>query len=95
MRVTLAATLKLDASAGSVEEAARIVRRIRARWLKTRILLRADSGFAREALKAWREQNRVDFVFGLGRKPRLFEEIEAELAQAGRKPPRPANRPAA
>ena len=72
----------IDASAGSVEEAARIVRQIRARWPKTRILLRANSGFAREALMAWCEQNRVDFLFGLARNPRLVEEIAAELAQA-------------
>ena len=37
------------------EEIARIVTRIRARWPRVRILLRADSGFAREALMAWCE----------------------------------------
>ena len=42
----------IDAGAGSVEEVARIVGQIRTRWPKTRILLRADSGFAREALMA-------------------------------------------
>ena len=47
-----------------------------------RILLRADSGFAREALMTWCERNRVDFVFGLARNARLVAEIEAELAQA-------------
>ena len=72
----------IDASAGAVEEAARMVRRIRARWPKTRILLRADSGFAREALMAWREQNRVDFVFGLARNARLVEEIAVKLLEA-------------
>jgi hypothetical protein len=81
----LAAKLRpsnIDASAGSVEEVARIVGQIRTRWPKTRILLRADSGFAREALMAWCEQNRIDFVFGLARNARLVAEIEAELAQA-------------
>jgi len=71
-----------DGSAGAVEEVARIVGQIRARWPKTRILLRADSGFAREALMAWCEMNRVDFVFGLARNPRLVEEIAVELLQA-------------
>ena len=42
----------IDASAGSVEEVSRIVGRIRQRWPKVRVLLRADSGFAREALMA-------------------------------------------
>ena len=46
------------------------------------MLLRADSGFAREALMAWCEEHRVDFVFGLARNPRLVSEIAAELAQA-------------
>ena len=40
----------IDASAGAVEEVDRIVGQIRKRWPRVRILLRADSGFAREAL---------------------------------------------
>ena len=51
----LAAKLRrsnIDASAGATEEVARIVERIRARWPRVKILLRADSGFAREALMA-------------------------------------------
>jgi hypothetical protein len=72
----------IDASAGSVEQVARIVAQIRARWPHVRILLRADSGFAREALMAWCEENRVDYVFGLARNARLVAAIEAELAAA-------------
>ena len=72
----------IDASAGAVEETARLVSQIRARWPRVRILLRADSGFAREALMAWCEQNRVDFVFGLARNTRLVEEIAVDLIQA-------------
>jgi DDE family transposase len=72
----------IDASAGAVEETARIVGRIRARWPHVRILLRADSGFAREALMGWCEANRVDFVFGLARNKRLVDEIYVELVQA-------------
>jgi hypothetical protein len=84
-RHLLAAKLRpsnIDGSAGAKEEIARIVAQIRARWPGTRILLRADSGFAREALMAWCEQNRVDFVFGLARNARLVDEIYVELAQA-------------
>jgi hypothetical protein len=84
-RHLLAAKLRpsnIDGSAGSVEEVARIVGQVRARWPKTRILLRADSGFARAALMSWCEANRVDFVFGLARNARLVAEIGAELAQA-------------
>jgi hypothetical protein len=72
----------IDASAGSVEAIERIVRQIRARWPHVRILLRADSGFAREALMAWCEENRVDYVFGLARNTRLVAMIEPELAAA-------------
>lgn len=72
----------IDASAGAVEEIARIVAQIRRRWPKTRILLRADSGFAREVLMAWCEANAVDYLFGLARNRRLVAEIEAELAAA-------------
>jgi DDE family transposase len=84
-RHLLAAKLRrsnIDASAGSVEEIERIVRQIRERWPRVRILLRADSGFAREVLMAWCEENRVDYVFGLARNERLVAMIEAELAAA-------------
>ena len=40
------------------------------------------SGFAREALMAWCEANRVDYLFGLARNPRLAAMIENELAAA-------------
>ena len=72
----------IDASAGAVEEVARIVTQIRARWPKARILLRANSGFAREELMGWCETNSVDYVFGLARNVRLVAELEAELAAA-------------
>jgi hypothetical protein len=84
-RHLLAAKLRrsnIDASAGAVEEVARIVGRIRRRWPKTRILLRGDSGFAREALMAWCEANRVDFLFGLARNQRLEAAIKTELMAA-------------
>jgi len=84
-RHLLAAKLRrsnIDAAAGAVEEMTRIIGRIRARWPRVRILLRADSGFCREALMAWCEANRVDYVFGLARNERLVAEIETELAEA-------------
>jgi len=72
----------IDASAGAVEEIARIVRQIRSRWPRVRILLRADSGFARDAIMSWCEQNRVDYLFGLARNTRLEAELAGELALA-------------
>jgi hypothetical protein len=84
-RHLLAAKLRrsnIDGAAGAVEEVARIVAQIRRRWPRVRILLRGDSGFTREALMAWCEANRVDFLFGLARNERLEEAIKAELITA-------------
>jgi hypothetical protein len=84
-RHLLAAKLRrsnIDASAGAVEEVARIVGHIRGRWPRTRILLRGDSGFAREALMAWCEAHRVDYLFGLARNTRLEETVKSELIAA-------------
>ncbi len=98
-RHLLAAKLRpanIDGAAGAIEELARIVEQIRDDWPDVRILVRADSGFAREALMAWCEANRVDYVFGLARNKRLSGAIENALAAAA--PPTagaPASRPAA
>jgi hypothetical protein len=73
----------LDASAGCVEEVARIVAQIRQAWPEVRITLRGDSGFCREELMAWCEQNLVDYVLGLAKNERLKAEIAGELEQAG------------
>jgi Transposase DDE domain group 1 len=86
-RQLLAARLRranIDASAGAVEEVARIIGQIRQAWPRTRILLRADSGFAREALMAWCEANKVDYLFGLARNERLVAELETTMARAAR-----------
>ena len=72
----------LDAADGAVEAVARIVAQIRRRWPKVRILVRADSGFARDALMAWCEANGVHFLFGLAKNDRLIAMIAGELAQA-------------
>jgi hypothetical protein len=69
----------IDGAAGALDEVKRIVGRIRARFPRTRIILRADSGFTRDALMAWCEENDVDFIFGLARNERLVEMIAADL----------------
>jgi hypothetical protein len=97
-RHLLAAKLRcasLDAAAGSVEEVARIVAHIRRRWPRVRILLRADSGFARDELMTWCEANGVQFLFGLAKNDRLIVEIKCELeaaAQKSRRTGKPARR---
>src|SRR5262245_43632340 len=72
----------IDASAGAVEETARIIGQIRSRWPDVQIVLRADSGFAREELMAWCEDNAVDYVLGLARNDRLVAKIARQLAAA-------------
>jgi hypothetical protein len=69
----------IDGSAGSLDEVKRIVARIQARWPKTRFVLRADSGFARDELMTWCEENDVDFIFGLAKNSRLEAMISTEL----------------
>jgi hypothetical protein len=85
-RHLLAAKLRpsnIDGAAGAREEVARLVTQLRASWPRTRILLRADSGFCREDLMQWCEANRVDYLFGLARNDRLVSRIQKELADAG------------
>ena len=43
----------------------RLVRRIRAHWPTTRILIRGDGHYGRAQVMAWCELNGVDYVFGL------------------------------
>ena len=80
-----------DASAGSGEEVARIVRQIRQRWPRVQIILRADGGFCREEWMAWCETHDVDYVFGLARNARLrriigraMHEARQELRRTGK-----------
>jgi len=75
----------IDASKGCVEALERIVTRIRQRFAQVEILVRADSGFARERLMRWCEAHGVDYVLGLARNRRLERSIRKELARAARK----------
>jgi hypothetical protein len=71
-----------DASFGCQAEIQRIVAQIRAAWPEVKIILRGDSGFCRNELMSWCENNRVDFVFGLARNQRLRKIIGAQMYEA-------------
>jgi hypothetical protein len=71
-----------DAAFGSLAEIQRIVAQIRSAWPEVKIILRGDSGFCRNELMSWCENNRVDFVFGLARNQRLRKIIGAEMHEA-------------
>ncbi len=72
----------IDAYAGSVKHLDRIVKRIREVWPQVPIVVRGDSGFCREPLLAWCEENRVDYVIGLAKNNRLTKILGKELEEA-------------
>lgn len=72
----------IDASLGAVEEVERIVAQIRSSWPDVRIIVRAGSGFARDKLMDWCETNKIDYIFGLARNPRLEKKIASALEEA-------------
>ena len=71
-----------DARAGAVEETARLVGAIRARWPTVQIMRRVASGFCRESLMAWCAAHQVDSGFGVAKNRRLLAQGQAALAQA-------------
>ena len=71
-----------DASFGCLAEIRRIVGQIRAAWPEVKIVLRGDSGFCRNELMSWCENNSVDFVFGLARNQRLRKIIGQQMHEA-------------
>ena len=77
-------TADQDASCGSQLEVERIVEQIRRLWPEVDIILRADSGFCREELMQWCEQQGVFYVFGFARNERLRRLIEAPMQEAAR-----------
>ena len=60
----------------------RVIRRLRAAWPKTRLIVRADSGFAGPDLYRLCEEEAVGYVIGLARNARLKGQTEALLAEA-------------
>jgi len=68
-----------DGAAGSVAELERIVRQIRQHWPKTRIVIRGDSGFCREPIMRWCEDNDLYYLLGLARNKRLNRILGREM----------------
>jgi Transposase DDE domain group 1 len=72
-----------DPAGGVVQELERIVKKLRQRWPEVRIIVRGDSGFCRDEIMSFCEQNeKMDYVLGLAKNERLNKEIEAEMGQA-------------
>ena len=72
----------IDAAAGSVKHLKRIVAQLREVWPDVKVVVRADSGFCREEILRWCEDNGVDYVIGLAQNTRLKKMITAEQEQA-------------
>src|SRR5262245_6371191 len=72
----------IDGAEGAVEELTRIVTQIRQAWPAVKITIRADSGFCRDDLMTWCENNEIDYVLGLAKNERLKKEIAEETQQA-------------
>ena len=71
-----------DPAGGVTGPLGRIVARLRQEWPWLKILLRADSAYARDELMTWCKDNDVDYVIGLAKNSRLVERIGWELADA-------------
>jgi hypothetical protein len=69
----------IDACAGSVKHLKRIVAQLRQAWPDVKIVVRADSGFCREEILRWCEDNGMDYVIGLAKNTRLVAAIAADL----------------
>jgi Transposase DDE domain group 1 len=72
----------IDASAGALKQLQRIIGRIRQAWPRVRILIRGDSGFCREPIRAWCEAHGVDYLLGLAQNKRLLGLITEPSEQA-------------
>ncbi len=74
-----------DPFEGVIEDLARCVEKIRAKFPKARIIVRGDSGFCREEIMHWCETRRIDYVLGLAQNTRLVKMIKKDLKKAKRK----------
>ena len=69
-----------------------LVQRLRAQWPRTKIVLRADSGFCRDWLLSWCDCHDVKYIVGIARNDRLLaenaglmQEAEKEFKKTGQK----------
>jgi hypothetical protein len=72
----------IDTSTGLLKHLARIIAHLRQHWPQVQIVVRGDSGFCREHLMRWCEDQRVDYVFGLAKNRRLLRIIGREMQEA-------------
>jgi hypothetical protein len=72
-----------DPASGVLPELKRIVEKLREVWPEVTIIVRGDSGFCRDEIMSYCEQDpRLQYVLGLAKNSRLIKQIEAEMFQA-------------
>src|SRR5439155_21102358 len=72
-----------DPASGVRQELERIVQKLREVWPEVRIIVRGDSGFCRDEIMSYCENNEnIDYVLGLAKNRRLNQQIKAEMTQA-------------
>lgn len=72
----------IDASQGTEEALSKIVGQLRRKLKNIKIIVRGDSGFARESIMQYCEKAGIDYVLGLARNARLESELENDMAEA-------------
>jgi hypothetical protein len=72
----------IDSSKHSLGILGLLVKRIRAAWPKTRIIMRGDSGFCRWKLMHWCDNHNVEYLLGLAKNTRLIREAQPLLDEA-------------
>ena len=75
----------IDPSKGSTEEVSGIVAELREAWPDVRIVVRGDSGFCRDEIMDWCEQNGVDYVLGIAKNRRLVGMLAKTMRKARKK----------
>jgi len=75
----------IDGAQGCLEELQPIIAQIRKAWPQVRIIVRGDSGFCRDNLMTWCEQNGVYYIFGISKNNRLIKKIKNQLEHVRRK----------
>ena len=75
-------TCDRDGCDGTVEALENIVPELRKRFPNARIIVRADSGFARDNIMKWCEDHNCYYCIGMAKNPRLKKLLEPAMIRA-------------
>jgi len=75
----------IDGSLGSVDALKIIVRMLREKWPQVAIIVRGDSGFCRDDLMTWCEENSVHYLLGMSKNARLNAIVRKDMNKAKRR----------